>query len=75
MRLYVHESEKVWAAMLVGDDVPPPEPGTLKGLGFFRETPEEAERGVTTYLRCSEPLNSNDLSAGVKVDRRSMVAR
>lgn len=37
VRLYVHRIDDVWAAMLVADDVPPPEPGTLMGLGFFGE--------------------------------------
>lgn len=50
VRLYVHRIEDMWAAMLVGDDVPPPEPGTLMGLGFFGATPEEAEDAAKTYL-------------------------
>ncbi len=57
VRLYVHKIEDGWAAMLVGDDAPPPEPGTLMGLGFFGETREEAEHAAKTYLGCSEPVN------------------
>jgi hypothetical protein len=57
VRLYVHRIEEMWAAMLVGDDVPPPEPGTLMGLGFFGETSEEAEHAAKAYLGCSEPVN------------------
>ncbi len=57
VRLYVHKMEDVWAAMLVGDDVLPPEPGTLMGLGFFGETPEEGEHAAKTYWGCSEPVN------------------
>jgi len=43
--------------MLVGDDVLPPEPGTLMGLGFFRATPEKAEDAAKAYLGGSEPRN------------------
>ncbi len=43
VRVYVHRIEDMWAAMLVGDDVPPAEPGTLQGMAFFGTTPEEAE--------------------------------
>mgnify|MGYP001607524412 CR=1 FL=1 len=57
VRLYVQKIDDVWAAMLVGDDVLPPEPGTLKGLGFFGATPEEAEDAAKAYLGCSEPVN------------------
>ncbi len=57
VRLYVRKIEDRWAAMLVGDDVPPPKPGTLMGLGFFGPTPEEAERAAKAYLGCSEPVN------------------
>lgn len=57
VRLYIHKIEDMWAAMLIGDDVLPPEPGTLKGLGFFGATPEEAERQALAYLGYSEPVN------------------
>ena len=57
VRLYVQKIEDMWVAMLVGDDVLPPEPGTLKGLGFFGATPEAAEDAAKTYLGCSEPVN------------------
>ena len=43
--------------MIVGDDVAPPEPGTLKGLAFFGDTPEEAEQAAKKYLGCAEPAN------------------
>jgi len=57
VRLYVHKIEDAWAAMLVGDDVPPLEPGTLTGLAFFGATAEEAEDAAKMYLGCSEPKN------------------
>ncbi len=57
VRLYVQKIDDVWAAMLVGDDELPPEPGTLKGLGFFGITPEEAEHAAKAYLGWSEPVN------------------
>ncbi len=57
VRLYVHKIGDLWAAMLVGDDVSPPDPGTLMGLGFFGETRGEAEDAAKTYLGCSEPVN------------------
>jgi hypothetical protein len=46
-----------WAAMLVGDEVPPPEPDTVTGLRFFGATPEEAEREAKAYLGLAEPVN------------------
>lgn len=57
VRLYVHNIDGVWAAMLVADGEVPPEPGTLKGLGFFGATREEAEREALVYLGRSEPVN------------------
>jgi len=55
--LYVHPYEHNWAAMIVGDDIPPRDPGTLTGLTFFGATPEEAEREAKAYLGLSEPVN------------------
>jgi hypothetical protein len=46
-----------WAAMLVGDEVSPPDPGTVTGLTFLGATPEEAEREAKAYLGWSEPAN------------------
>lgn len=46
-----------WAAMLVAEDVSPPEPGELRGLAFCGATHEEAERGAKKYLGLSEPVN------------------
>jgi hypothetical protein len=33
--LYVHQIGNKWAAMIIADDAPPPEPGTVKRLAFF----------------------------------------
>ena len=57
VRLYVHQIGDRCAAMLLADDAPPPEPGTLTGLAFFGDTPEEAERAAKAYLGCAEPAN------------------
>jgi hypothetical protein len=43
--------------MIVGDDVAPPNPGTVTGLTFFGMTPEDAEREAKAYLGLSEPAN------------------
>jgi hypothetical protein len=57
VRLYVHPYGNHWVAMIVGDDVAPPEPGTLTGLTFFGATLDDAEREAKTYLGFSEPTN------------------
>lgn len=56
-RLHAHPHGNHWAAMLVGDDVPAPEPGTLTELTFFGATPEEAEQEPQAYLGLSEPVH------------------
>lgn len=43
--------------MLVGDDVPLPDPGTVTGQPFFGATPEEAEQEAKAYLGRAEPVN------------------
>ena len=55
VQLYVHQIGDRWAAMLVADDAPPPEPGSLRGQAFFGDTPEEAEQAAKAYLGCAEP--------------------
>jgi hypothetical protein len=50
VRLYVHQIEETWVAMLVADRARPPAPGSLKGLAFFGETPEDAQRLALEYL-------------------------
>ena len=49
-RLYVQDLGLMWAAMIVADAETPPEPGELKGLFFFANTAEEAERLALTAL-------------------------
>jgi hypothetical protein len=55
--LYVQRIEARWVAMLVADGVTPPGPGEVKGLTFFGETVEDAERGAKTYLGQGEAVN------------------
>ncbi len=57
VRLCLQEIKGRWPAMIVGDDVLPPEPGELKGLAFFGDTAAAAEREAKTYLGRSEPAN------------------
>jgi len=57
VRLYVQPYADHWAAMLVGDEVLPPAPGTVTGLTFFGATPDEAEREAKAYLGRAEPGN------------------
>ncbi len=45
------------AAMLVGDEVSPPDLGSVTGLALFGATPEEAEREAKAYLGREEPTN------------------
>jgi hypothetical protein len=44
VQLYVHPDENRWAEMIVGDDIPPPDPGALAGPTFFGTAPEEAQQ-------------------------------
>ena len=44
-------------ATLVADGVAPPRPDEVKGLSFFGETADEAERRAKAYLGWSEPVN------------------
>jgi hypothetical protein len=57
VRLYVHQIDEAWAAMVVADEALPPGPGELKGMAFFAPTAEEAERVAKAYLGASEPGN------------------
>ena len=43
MRLHVQGIEDFWIAMVVGDDEPPPTPGTRQGVCFCGKTPEDAK--------------------------------
>jgi len=57
IRLYVHQIGDRWSAMLLADDAPPPEPGSLTRLAFLGATPEEPEQAAKGYPRCAEPAN------------------
>jgi hypothetical protein len=46
VRLYAQPYADQWAAMLAGNEVPPPDPDTVTGLTFFGAAPEDAERKV-----------------------------
>ena len=43
--------------MILGDTVPPPVSGEVKGLAFFGDTAEEAEERAKAYLGMAEPAN------------------
>ena len=57
VRLYIDQVGARWAARLLADEAPPPEPGVLKGLSFFGATPEVAEHAAKVYLGRAEPAN------------------
>ena len=57
VRLYIRPIGDRWAAMIVGDDVPPPGQDELKGCTIFAATAEEAERLAKAYLGMAEPMN------------------
>jgi hypothetical protein len=49
-QLYVQPVGVAWAAMIVTEGESPPAAGTMKGLVFFAETAEEAERLARRHL-------------------------
>ena len=55
LRLYVEPYADHWAAMIMGDDLLPPDPATVTGQTFFGATPEEAAREAKAYLGLAEP--------------------
>jgi hypothetical protein len=57
VRLYEQPIGERWVAMLVADADSPPDPGTVKGMAFFGETPEEPEERAEAYLGMGEPRN------------------
>jgi len=50
VRISLYPVGERWAAAILTDDAPPPEPDSLSGAAFFDETPEEAERLALAYL-------------------------
>ncbi len=57
MPLSVHRHGTHWAAIIVGDDVAPPELGTLTGLTVLGATAKDVEREATAYVGMSAPVN------------------
>jgi hypothetical protein len=57
VRLYFQQIGERWAALLLANEEPPPEPRTLNGLAFFGATQEEAEHAAKVFLAMSEPEN------------------
>jgi hypothetical protein len=58
--LYVRPIGEQWAATIVADDAPPPEPGSLNGVTFFGDTAEEAERLAVAYPGEGVPQNEGE---------------
>ena len=50
MRLYIYPLAEGWAATVLTDEAPPPEPNSLRSIAFFAETSEAAERLALAYL-------------------------
>jgi hypothetical protein len=57
VHLYVQPVGATWAAMIVAEGEVPPEPGTMKGIVFFAETAEGAERLALRHLGEGEAQN------------------
>ena len=51
----------------VGDEVPPPEPGTVRGLTFLGATPEEAEGEAKAYLGMAEPTKNSPAATSAHI--------
>jgi hypothetical protein len=50
VQLYVQPVGLTWAAMILPEGESPPEPGTMKGMVFFADTAEAAERLARRHL-------------------------
>ncbi len=50
MRRYVQPIGEQWVAMIVTDDAPPPEPGSVKGIAFFGGSAAVAEQPAVAHL-------------------------
>jgi hypothetical protein len=57
VRLYVYPVGDQWHSVIVADGVAPPGPGEVKGIGFYADTPAEAERLAKAYLGLAESVN------------------
>ncbi len=49
LRLYVQGAKDYWIAMMLGEDEPPPSPGSFQGVCFFGRTPEEAKAAAMSF--------------------------
>jgi hypothetical protein len=50
VRVYIGQMGDRWAALICSDDEAPPQSDQLKGIAFFADTAEEAERQAMDYL-------------------------
>jgi hypothetical protein len=58
VRLYVQPYADQWAAMLVGDEAPPPrEPATVTGLTLLGENSKNAWQSAKAAVRLAGVLN------------------
>jgi len=57
VRLYLRPLGEEWAAMILGDTVPPPPPGQVEGVVFLAATAAEAKRLAVAYLGDSVAQN------------------
>lgn len=55
VQLYVSPVGDQWRAVIVADGVPQPGSDEVKGIGFYADTPKEAERLARAYLETAEP--------------------
>ena len=61
VRLYLRPLGEEWAAMILGETVPPPPPGKVKGVVFLAATAAEAKQLAVVYL--GEAVSPNEGSA------------
>jgi hypothetical protein len=50
VQIYVLPVGEQWRSVIVADGVLPPGPDEVKGIGFYADTPEEAEGLALRYL-------------------------
>ena len=57
VQLYVCPVGDQWHSVFVADGVTPPGPDAVKGIGFYADAPEKAERLAKAYLGLSDPAH------------------
>lgn len=57
VQLYVYPVGDQWHSVIVADGATPPGPDAVKGIGFYADAPEKAERLAKAYLGLSDPAN------------------